>query len=1111
MMKKYILALLSIALSYAICFATNEIVILQGPDGLIYECNPTTGTAKCIYVLSNDFQIARPKTIDDFNRDTFAWPPAEEATDRFPNISSIWIGPMEGYRVTTIDDIVFYQYSGLSFVNVGKNVERIGTRAFYNSSLMTITFNGSNPLELGENVFQSCKRLHSVNNLNAKSIPRCTFDNCINLSSIKLGDALKTIDDWAFASCTNLKKINIPVNTTYVGESAFEYSALTELNYDAIRCNFADASLPETITKINFGGRVESIPNNPFRNLINLEEIVLGYSLEEIKGGAFEKSKELKKITCYSMIPPSIGTTTFSNETKVNGILYVPESSIEAYRSADYWKEFKDIQPASSICDLYLDNNDDNSRIYEGETISLEVGSEIKLSAQTPGQLLLPYDYKIYDTSIATISDDGVLKGISGGETTLQVGYKSQAWLFNVKVSQSATEPEEPEPHDNVSIKFQDFNWGNATSVDGKLIAKNDVEIVFSKGIGSTDPKYYTTGQAVRMYGGNNMNISSPFEIASVEFEYASGYGFNSMTYTTASPVKVDSGTYNETNSKGEWTFSNTTGNLTNLGTKGHARIVGLKITFKNSTGERPEEPTEPLSNEFTSGYYTYKIIDNNKKTCAVYSIADEKAFTQTIDAYGNSGYKIKIPDSVKYNDITYKIISIADDSKFYMYDDKLSKIEINNNITKIGKRAFRECYSLQEIENLDHESYSEYAEVEIDNEAFYDCQSFTKLKYIKIKSIGSKAFYNSGIAMLEHIKNIDYIGEYAFDSCFRLSNINLSEVESLTIGDYAFRNCEALKTVTLGDGILSLGKGVFSDCKSLSEIMLPNNLISINEEMFKNCTNLSSVNIPFFVKSIGESAFENCAINKLILSTQLEQISSKAFKNNPFTDVVLGQKVSVIGDDAFVPANTIKKKINLYAVCPQPPTIVNNTFGNTSLWSLYTSAKNSNNYLQSKTNWALFNNPIIYEEPNTWKLSSEYISLKPGELAKLSLDFNLNDSSTLTGGHPLMNVWIDYSNPNVVYWDFDKNVVKMLSNNENEPCEILLHSYFTEEPLICKINYPLGSLDQINEQEYPYTNIPNSLYYDINGRYVGNSEEILIPGIYIKISQRKVEKIIIR
>ena len=97
----------------------------------------------------------------------------------------------------------------------------------------------------------------------------------------------------------------------------------------------------------------------------------------------------------------------------------------------------------------------------------------------------------------------------------------------------------------------------------------SNFSIAFSKGSNSNNaPQYYSTGTAMRLYGGNTMTVSSSNTITKIELTFSSGEGSN--TISTA-PETYDNGT---------WEGSATSVIFTVGGTKGHRRVSSVKVTY---------------------------------------------------------------------------------------------------------------------------------------------------------------------------------------------------------------------------------------------------------------------------------------------------------------------------------------------------------------------------------------------------------------------------------------------------------------------------------------------------------------------------------------------------
>ena len=111
-----------------------------------------------------------------------------------------------------------------------------------------------------------------------------------------------------------------------------------------------------------------------------------------------------------------------------------------------------------------------------------------------------------------------------------------------------------------------------------------NITATFDKGTNNSNvPKYYTTGTAVRCYGGNTFTISSETAtITKIELTFGSGDGSNAIT------------TDKETYSDGTWEGSAESITFTIGGTSGNRRIAGITVTY--TTGGSVTIPTHTVT-----------------------------------------------------------------------------------------------------------------------------------------------------------------------------------------------------------------------------------------------------------------------------------------------------------------------------------------------------------------------------------------------------------------------------------------------------------------------------------------------------------------------------------
>ena len=90
---------------------------------------------------------------------------------------------------------------------------------------------------------------------------------------------------------------------------------------------------------------VETIGASAFYWNTSLKGVILPATLKSIADGGFYGCDALKEITCLAVVPPACGNNVFRYLDTSKCKLLVPEGSIDAYKAAEVWKEFFNIEP----------------------------------------------------------------------------------------------------------------------------------------------------------------------------------------------------------------------------------------------------------------------------------------------------------------------------------------------------------------------------------------------------------------------------------------------------------------------------------------------------------------------------------------------------------------------------------------------------------------------------------------------------------------------------------------------------------------------------------------------------------------------------------------------
>ena len=205
------------------------------------------------------------------------------------------------YKVTSMEDRLFYQCSDLSSIRLSENITAIEDEAFYQCSNLKSVYIPNNVTEIGERAFYWCSKL----------------------TSIDIPDGVTSIGSSAFSGCSSLTSINIPDGVTEIGGAAFS------------SCG--------RLTTIDIPDEVTSIGNSAFSSCNSLESVTLGSGVETIGASAFSSCYGLNEIYCAATVPPICGSWCFLGVDTKACTLNVPEGSADDYRVADEWKDFYNI------------------------------------------------------------------------------------------------------------------------------------------------------------------------------------------------------------------------------------------------------------------------------------------------------------------------------------------------------------------------------------------------------------------------------------------------------------------------------------------------------------------------------------------------------------------------------------------------------------------------------------------------------------------------------------------------------------------------------------------------------------------------------------------------
>ncbi len=280
-------------------------------------------------------------------------------------------------------------------------VTKIGEAAFYQCLTLKSINIPAGAWCVGQQAFDGCRDFeHATIPEGVTRIYDNAFHMCDKMESIALPNSITTIDESSFFNCKSLKYIyskhstadnqSLVVDNKLIWVSRFvegDYVIPDGVTYLGNYCigypvNVITVTLPESVKEFShrpfigmynisafygkytvnnreviqdgklWGAAVyglkeysvsEGVKRIAYRILraCKFEKVTLPASLEHLEGHVFENCDALRQLYCKAVVPPTMGDKIFLYCSQIPTI-YVPASSVNAYKTAEGWKDYAD-------------------------------------------------------------------------------------------------------------------------------------------------------------------------------------------------------------------------------------------------------------------------------------------------------------------------------------------------------------------------------------------------------------------------------------------------------------------------------------------------------------------------------------------------------------------------------------------------------------------------------------------------------------------------------------------------------------------------------------------------------------------------------------------------
>ena len=746
-------------------------------------------------------------------------------------ITTVEFGPL----ATTIPDYAFYGCKTLTSVTIPENITAIGGAAFQNCpNLTSVVFNARNCTVahtiLGDNVtpaFNNAAITRVEFGSEVRNIPNYIFWGCKGITDIVFGDNIETIGQSAFYGCGSLNNIVIPEGVTSIGGRAFANCGnLNTITFNAVNCvNMVtmenNVPMPafenKALSAVNFGTRVEVIPDYAFSNCTNLKTFTIPESVRSIGYKAFFGCKSLQSVTIPEGVT-SIGGLAFAD---CNGLVDIVFNA-------------KRCTGASKI-----ENGQTFSAFHSSKSIkNVTIGAEVEM---------LP-DYLFFGcTSLNTINIPQKVKTIgnntfAGCINLTTINYDAarceETLAFNgsavVNLTIGANVKSIPNFAFTDCIRLNDFVLPATVENIGKYAFKgcaNIKKITLPEGLKTIEGGAFEDCGNLREVYFNAIDCKAIVEYADGDLDAEN----TALLEELANPEKYENDQLAAIDSQ---LFIIPVFHSTSI----RKVILGPKV-------------------ESIADYMFYQCHDIEEatfnkalKTIGKFAFYEARSLKyiylpETLETLGGASFgECELLATIDFEAINCTSAStIEGDSVLYPFigDNDIFTVNIGKKVTSLPEGIF------------------------------YNCQYLTEIAITKnITSLGGLAFGNCPELSIVYFDATECPNAHStikgknygpFEGCNSITEASIS-AKINTLPDYLFSGCAGLKKIELPEKVTRIGDYAFRGCLGLKKIIIPETVETIGDGAFMN-SGLTSVSIHEFLSEIGEGAFDGCkALAKITL-----------------------------------------------------------------------------------------------------------------------------------------------------------------------------------------------------------------------------------------------------
>ena len=614
------------------------------------------------------------------------------------------------------------------------------------------------------------------------SIGNSAFLGCRSLTSVTIPDSVTSIGNYAFSNCTSLTSVTIPKSVIIIDLSAFYYctglknvffeegSELTTIGGSAFGCC-------SSLTGIDFSNVTKDLTfgSQPFQNCTSITTFTFPDNVVAIGANFFSGCSSLKVVTLGKTFTESLLYSTNGNNRTAT--LFGDENYFGTLAL-----EYIYVHPDNShfLSDNGILYNKDKTIIYFYPPAKSAAGYTLPTTITQIGAFAF---YKYQGTKL----------DLPDGLTTIGDGAFRDAAITSFKIGSNVV------TIGNHAFSKGLYNNNALTSVifedNTKMISLGDMVFTgnYSLATISNLPDTITTIGKQAFQGTAITSIILPSALTSI----SEGL-FRNITTLTSVTIQ------NNVQSIGNYAFYGCTG-LTEIKIPALVMSIGNEA-FKNASKLTKVEIAEGsiLSRLGKDAFYNCTKLESINLPDSVTEIVESTEGVAGTTQYANGLFK---------NCTSLKEVNLAGISYLPLRSfegcTSLVKVTFGDNLTSIGPNAFLNCSSLTTVEGSANLTT-------IAPNAFQNCSKLQTIYLGSVTEVLAEIKFKTSTT-ISGPAYLTITDTGAFKNCTSLTEINLSSLIAITTN--MFKDCVNISKIILGENLESIGDYAFDRCYKLKTI----------------------------------------------------------------------------------------------------------------------------------------------------------------------------------------------------------------------------------------------------------------------------------------------------